>query len=830
MTLSFDRWLARTRTQTLLKTLTGIGNTCARVSYVRQVRPLRTRQQSTCALPLTQDTQSPSIADKGAEGSNQPPRSRCEEDATRIDFVGLTTRGDLHDNAQAQAQAPDDEEYAYRELREIMQRPDQKDQFVKDNDRALLPWLEVLQRKWHEEDLHSIYKIWQLMQEQTALCASNGPTTNAIWSIFTAAAVRTLFQLKDDHFLLAILRNARTLMREQDTRYVHLHRDVVGRILFNFGLSHNTAERLGRRWQKRMANFGLTRPEDLLALLEDAMRNSTPDIAFQRFKLIYFQQRSDELDQQCVSLIKQYGHLRGARNWISFFQKSHVPDTSDNDKSEAVSAPVNLQLETARSETFQFTRQTMNSLLGEVHGITEKHYSDQFCAKVLATRFFSLQTCLKVLQVLGVQQLGSLAILELARRMDSPSEIFEHLNHLREIGVQVPDSSLLRLVKHCASSNDTALLSHLLASDQHPDEFANTKLQKRLLMIAVDEKDWLSMELSLMALTVAGQRMDTNYWNVLMRHHINEADFRSCRRVFAALRLRQISLSAQTVDSMFRNILPTRVAGHGPATRTRVTGASPSEVMDFAILASTYSAECGERVHPRLFSELLKRCGMTGQTAALERLLMWIGRFFSATRIAASPYLGAYSIRVAGKRPFDAIMQSNMQKAIVMWEWNAAVLQQASWQPTFEPLTNNSTTIHDPLTSCPWFRGVQVLRHLRDEGHPIGKRIVREAVLDQLWKLFGPGFSIRRINKVMQSRNNISLYQYIADANSVWPDLLPELRSDGHIEDSLQAFFGKRRCRRSRPIMPLTSSMRARHHNQVESHLRTYEPRGYQLA
>lgn len=413
-----------------------------------------------------------------------------------------------------------------------------------------------------------------------------------------------------------------------------------------------------------------------------------------------------------------------------------------------------------------FTRSDMSLALGAVHGISEKHLGDQFCARVFATKLFPFSMSLISLRLLGVKHIGSLSICEIAQRSHRPEDLLNKLKQVKDEGIMLRDSVFLRLLQHVAEQNDHKGYHALLQSDQHPDNYDDPKLQTALLYEYEKSQQWMLVQLSLQALSFSGVRTKTKTWNAILRKKLAENDMRAVRQCYRSMYLHDVPLSIHTLRCI-RDLLPLRKAGQ---RESHIKEAGLKR--DFVASAYMRAIEVGHPLSVSAWRELLKRYGMAGDIDKLGRCIIWLAQ------------LGCREATMLSNRPINTFQSSEdipslldaaMQKAVIWWAWRAGVERQPfrSWS---SDIAEDSFDYHTrglvvDAPSQSWARGIALLRDLKNVGVKVEEAAVRKAIRQQLWTIFGPGHSTRKRNDVVALRNTLTLAEYIKYIHNIWPGL-----------------------------------------------------------
>ena len=421
----------------------------------------------------------------------------------------------------------------------------------------------------------------------------------------------------------------------------------------------------------------------------------------------------------------------------------------------------------------------MNRQLGEVHGIGPKHLSDSFCARLFATRFFSVDTIISGLHIMAVEVIGPLSFREIATRDNcDPSAICDHIDALKTAGISLDNSLFCTLIRSLAVENKQKLLQSVVACDLHPDTFADFDLQERLLAQYYNEKDLMKIDRTLAILTTGCSVKDLQMvrMNLILRCQITLRKREKVLATLGQLKHMDIPLTARSSRHLRVCWLSRRQVGRG-ADKTR----------ELAILikASQMTMESGSFVPIISWREILRRLGMAGLLTEFENLALWLVDWYSSpaakaalpkrvllSRHSGQTLIGGHisSEKVSKRDPqrlLSALFTTSAQHAIVAWGFQHIVKSQRN--------TRRIIQRSSPVENAPpfqWTWGLQLLYKLRERGVRIEKSQVARICRHRLNTLFGPGLSKRNVNRRarLEQRNYKSYTKnvYIRKMEAIW--------------------------------------------------------------
>ena len=415
------------------------------------------------------------------------------------------------------------------------------------------------------------------------------------------------------------------------------------------------------------------------------------------------------------------------------------------------------------------SREIMNRRLGEVHGIAPKHLSDSFCARLFATRLFSVNTIISGLQMMAAEEIGPLSLREIAVRDNcDPGMICDHTDALRNAGISLDSSVFCTLIRSLAVENKSGILKSVVGCDLHPDAFADPGLQERLLAQYYEKNDLMKIERTLAVLTMDCWVNDLRMvrMNLILRCLTTLGRRGKVLAMLEQMKHEGISVSTRSSRHLRVCWLSRRQRGRGA-----------EEVFELSLLiqASQMSMQSGHFVPLVAWREILRRLGMAGRLTEFENLALWLVDWYSSPaataalpkRILLSSHRGQALIgghggleRPANRDPqrfLNLLFTTAARHAIVAWGFQHISSKKASGEdgPRFR-----------------WQWGLHLLYKLRERGVPIQKGQVARICRHRLNTLFGPGSSKRKINR--RARLEQSAFEsytesvYVRKMEAIW--------------------------------------------------------------
>lgn len=437
------------------------------------------------------------------------------------------------------------------------------------------------------------------------------------------------------------------------------------------------------------------------------------------------------------------------------------------------------------------SREILNRQLGEVHGVRPKHLSDHFCARLFATRLFSVDTVIGGLQMMGAEAIGPLSLREIAARDHcDPVAICHHTDALKTAGISLDNSAFCSLVRSLATENKRGILKSIVDCDLHPDTFADFDLQERLLAQYAEESDLTKVERTLAILTAgrSEKNLQMVQLNLILRCQVTLGRSEKVLATLEELKRAGLPVTARSSRHLRVYWLSRRQVGR--------RGAGQMHELNTIIQAAQRTMQCGHFVPVIAWREILRRLGMAGRLMDFENLALWLVDWYSSPAAKAaypkrilpsshgSPALIEYDLSQGKQlnrdphRFLSALFTTSAKHAIVAWGFQKLLrLHRSTRKVTMGP-----TVEKNPRTRWTW--GLHLLYKLRERGVNIKRGQVARICRHRLNILFGAGISKRKINRRMKlepgAREPYTESVYIQKMEEIWgKGLFPVWRDVG---------------------------------------------------
>lgn len=422
------------------------------------------------------------------------------------------------------------------------------------------------------------------------------------------------------------------------------------------------------------------------------------------------------------------------------------------------------------------SREVMNRQLGETHGVTPKVFSDEFCARLFATKMFTVDIVINGLRVLGIENIGPLSLREIGLREKSNSlAICTRIDQLISAGISIGNSTFSTLVRRLALEDKRDLLNEVLICDLHPDTFEDRNLQESLFVSYRQGGDKRQMDRTLAILTVhsAYTSLAVDHWNLLLRVYLTRRDLKGIKQTLETMREMCLMVSPRSSNYVRTCMLSRRHVGKQPYR---------SDELPLVINIWREVLRLGGLVPSIAWREILKRLGMSGQLGDLEALSLWLADWYSESAARASqvsltsPTIGdrtwpTSKIPVSLSpqntlHPLRVIFDKKMQEAIITWGFQNRAIRAI-------PKKLSSSDSMDRLS---WTWGLRLLQKLRQRNVMIARPTIARVCRHRLVSMFGSGLSNRKRNRRARKLNTSHLRQYLEQIHELWgADLLDKV-------------------------------------------------------
>ncbi|KAL1954961.1 hypothetical protein VTO42DRAFT_419 [Malbranchea cinnamomea] len=652
-------------------------------------------------------------------------------------------------------------------------------------------WRELLlYRQRHYGDGGTL-DIWKGMRERCS--GVDLPVAGDIGLLFWKSFVQ--LGLKRESFLVELKDYAQDAWARRGRKWHGFYGAVVG------GYLERGSVRKALKWHWLLKDTHLTQPNDILRVFKPAMRSKNGMKAFRAIcrtvdgHKIYSSvipelwqrhmvndalsmhrllvQRGDgpqavEEVEPLIQHIRTYG---SKREKSKFLQEMIESGTASKDHWLKLlgQGTVGSDGDTAKDVKDASTRDCSQTAT-DTHG-QQTRFTDEFGARLFATKSFSFELIVAGMQMFSVKTIGPLTLRQMALRARDVNEIAQQIQALQKIGISIGNSVFSRVVQKLVEQGDHRTLQDVLQSDQHPDVLEDLETQELLLSSYTLSQDWRQANKTYAILSVLSDEDPYNL-NVQFRNAVNTRRWSTMTELIDQMKDKGIVPSQRSIARVTRMVLPPRRPGRRPQqSRTWL------KALWHLLGTLQHIAKCGGEVPPRSWKEGLKRLGMTGRWTELERLCLWLADFYSSPRWHCHASASAIVNRVHGsgdgqpsqlttaqtRSALSTIFSLPLLQGIIAWGFTIlpAVLRKTS--PVINPWSTTGETL------IPWVRGLILLRRLKEKGVVIHDAAVQKACRHRLAVLYGKyRRSNRKKNRALRRGNPYKLEELLADMDKAW--------------------------------------------------------------
>lgn len=705
-------------------------------------------------------------------------------------------------------------------------------------------WLELLRFRLRLDGQQGAVDVAQAIVQRQVILPTRGPLADQLWSTLLWSAVQYPKML---HYLYPYL--VESLSRSALLE-LGFYTRLVGPLL-----RYNPM--FAATWHKRLQADGFLPPAFVSVLAQfvtDVCGSNHKSRAVEAFKKIYTSAKVEHAYDECMLSICRLLGFPDALDMHAFFIRhddhpsrsmqsmpviAHLTEHSwlakSNMKSSARTRfstqilkaqyefnslkPAELDVPRAEATTLSLTRESMSSIVGDVHNIREKELNDAFCARLFATTAFSIDLIITGLRMLGLKAVGNLALREIAARAPSPADFVTTVDAIKSAGISVVDSVFSRALQSFASRADKhQSFEFLVTSDQHPTAYEDRILQKQLFASFLASGDHSQANAVLDILTIHQPQPEHYHANLILQTYARSGQRASTMHILHEMRLHRIPVSDASLRIIQWALLRPRLRSKRPISQRHD---EYKDDLDFTTNVFLETMRTGQPFNPTRWHEILRRYGMENRLEPLERLSMWLALWYSgridigdrdlAGTLPRDQGLAEAHARVPsrdGQHPLAVIFTPHLLRAIVAWGFKSEASSPESATsiklgPSADSNNGGQGDVRADQITRDWTRGLALIRNLDRLGVNLKGKGLRREVKLRLWILYGPGRSTVAANRQAQKMNKLSLVHRVNQIHRImgfnWLRLPPTIRgrSDVNHWAMYRALFGQpRRVRR----------------------------------
>ncbi|KIW35235.1 uncharacterized protein PV07_01941 [Cladophialophora immunda] len=389
---------------------------------------------------------------------------------------------------------------------------------------------------------------------------------------------------------------------------------------------------------------------------------------------------------------------------------------------------------------------SLNIVASKTMGSAPAKLSDQFVARAFATRAFSFDFAVNSLRMIGLIEVGPLAVRQMALAAPDLDTLQARFQKLRDLEIDTGSSVFVRILRDVCDAGHWEMVQALVNNDLHHEVFEDIELQKRLLTEYYRTKDWGQLNRTLVILNDGkfdnySRSRSTNF---LLRAMMEVGDWKSVVNCVATLQEHGLHVSSsfpQFVVSLFRT------------TKQLTVGGDRGDVdkIGFLIGLMQNILASGTNFKIGFWRAPIKALGRQGRLKELESLVYWIAEWYRSGGLNGQ----VLQVPMSGSGTnLNALFDDKFQKSLMSW--------------CFRPRKGMGAV--SPERCLRWTR---MLKRLRDVyGVEVKEYVIRWEFINRLRRLFAAGMRLKAPNAWMRSRNRTSLTRYWALYDKMW-DMKP---------------------------------------------------------
>ncbi|KAJ9609039.1 hypothetical protein H2200_006810 [Cladophialophora chaetospira] len=619
-------------------------------------------------------------------------------------------------------------------------------------------------RNGHE----GIKAIWRGMKFRGEAVRLEGddPRVDALWGTFLSAGA------EDHQFLWSICKEAKLLVYKRP----RLFAEIVGAALEG----RNPLE--ASQFASFIGEKHYRGREDMLAIFSAACQSRNPD-ALKAFCRIYDMIPTDRIYAEITSALWEQDRSADAFMMHSFLiLRRDLPrrfellepfvnylalhnESLDKFLSPLYTAGVSFEAQArrlwsiGRSRVSGVPADSLNIVASKTMGANPSKLSDHFVARAFATRAFSFDFAVQSLRMIGLIEVGPLAVRQLATSSPDLETLQSRFHKLRELEIDTGGSVFVRVLKNVCDAGHWEMAQALVDNDLHHEVFEDPGLQKRLLTQYYRKQDWRQLNRTLAVLNdghfdEAARRRSAS---LVLRAMVSTSHWRAVDWGAVMNGITALQEHGWRIAPGSSRAIAAFLACH-PSIQQPTHARKEEDVDHTALLIGIMQTilASGTDVQLKYWRRAYRALGRQGRLVELESLLYWIAEWFKAEGLNENvrnvPFRSSGSSSV-----LSAHFDDHFQKSLMSW--------------CFRPRKGMRKV--SPERCLRWTR---ILKRLRDAyGVEVKEYVVRWEFIRRLRRLFAPGMQLKRPGTLMRARNVVSITRFWALYDKMW-DMKPASR------------------------------------------------------
>ena len=628
-------------------------------------------------------------------------------------------------------------------------------------------WLILLRAQALQNGHDGIKTIWKGLQIRGSLVRldDDDPRVNSLWNVLLAAG------MTDPHFLRMLC------MKARENKFVRpaIFTEIVGAALEGTKPEHalKYADYLLDSFRGR---------DDLITIFCSACKSSQSD-ALKSFCKIYDRVPQCKIYSSVIPLLWEADRPSDAIYLHLFLlSRGDLPDRFEllqpfirhlvaQDQSATPTAFIKVltaagtsfeaQIRhywaTEKSTRADYTSISQNLVASKLSRPANQKLTDHFIARAFATRAFSFEFAVNTMRMLGLVEVGPLAVREMALSAHDASTLQDRFRLFRDVGIDTGSSIFVRTIQNSCNAGHWDIVQSLANSDIHHEDFADRALQERLLAQYYRAGDWLQINRTLAVLNMGkfGDQDKQQAKSLLLLTMLKVNDYHAAIQLVARMR--------QGGEQLYGSAIPREISSalrqwHRQTHHQMKKSTGDQLALLIGLLQDL--AASGMYVSLETWRIPLIALAQAQRLEAFERLSIWIAEWYRPDGF----HCQSWKTPLRGSSgDMNQLWSVAFQRMLVSWCFRV-------------PTTGKIPSAEHCLRWAP------ILRTLRDNyGVSVNEGEIRWTFIRRLRKIFSitSHAFIRHQNRLMRSRNQTPLWQYWHMYKVMWDPVPLSFTPDG---------------------------------------------------
>jgi hypothetical protein len=690
------------------------------------------------------------------------------------------------------------------------------------DDRAAF-WLRCLQNDYRIHASDAIQATWARLKDSGDEVPMQGPIANDFWRLL----------IRDERLHEELFNHALHIKSQSGILFDRFYEYLMSRLLATFWRSEDGYAEPILRWHERFVNDYFIRPGALNELAHAAMLSrSNLRILRAMYRRGSCLPRKGIYDQIVPELCK-LKEWKLALDWhfflysqrdfpqgSSFLQQTfRARPTLEDALAEFLSGKAGVEIKhdlnmnahaiSEKDNSQVFNPATLSEIDDDefkaaVDKMDEKPrhapLSDEFCARLFATKGLSIPSIIHYFQMFDHGKLGPLALRELMARAEDLDQAAEYLQAFEKANIVTGSSVYPRVIKHFLKTHQFDLLDNLVQSDLHPETLGERHVQVSLLKHYITQKEELSVRRTIEILKMITPSKRYQGTLALADNEITETEKRKLNqldRLFIATCMSRQPHDIQLLidDCMSQGIqMDPRKSGllskfcMRPQDHHKDGNFAIENDLEFVSNIIVRLMKSGQPIAPMLWKPVLSRLGMLGHLQQVFRMFaFFIQEHYNKPLISQSSNRLGYYESQRTTTPLEEIStylaENHPQNTATKYRLHYASSSIIAWgfKQSLPMLTSTEQFHSDPAPV--FLSGLRFLSELSVQGFSADHKMVASAVNRRLLHLYGTLDSRRPYNRWIKENNYFSLEELLVSIEQVWagPRLFPELYNNADV-------------------------------------------------